>query len=131
MPIKFPIGIGIPCVEEVTYRLPLPPSTNHLYANTKEGAGVPRVKTPEYRTWIKNADSWLRPIPIRRVAGKFTLTLLVDRGAFDLSNRIKAVEDYFQSREIIDNDKLNEELNVKWSLFRTAVPEILCTIRKY
>lgn len=84
---------------------PLPPSTNHLYANVP---GKGRVKTIRYRQWIKAADKYylaqLRNI--KPVSGPISLLIrlpIATRG--DTSNRIKAVEDYLVKRNITGDDK--------------------------
>lgn len=85
--------------------LPLPPSTNHLYANVP---GVGRVKTMRYKQWIKAADKYylaqLRNI--KPVSGPISLAIRLPantRG--DTSNRIKAAEDYLVKRQITGDDK--------------------------
>lgn len=88
--------------------LPLPPSTNKLYANVP---GKGRVRTREYRRWSSAAlsYSWLsKPqggFPHFEGAFDIQITLpLKMRG--DITNRIKAVEDWLKKPAgIVSDDK--------------------------
>lgn len=88
--------------------LPLPPSTNKLYANVP---GKGRVRTREYKRWSIAAlnYSWLsKPqggFPFFDGAFEMQITLpLKMRG--DITNRIKAVEDWLKKPAgIVADDK--------------------------
>jgi Holliday junction resolvase RusA-like endonuclease len=99
-----PFGLP-PDSMEITLDLPFPPSTNRLY-----GKGANAVyRTPIYEQWIKLCDAWIlfkRQYPKTRIDGPFAIEILLSDGQRgDGDNRIKAVLDYLQSREIIKNDK--------------------------
>lgn len=88
------------------FTLPVPPSTNQLYAT---GSGR-RVKTRRYKAWIDEAG-WsllIQKPPV--VDGKFTLSIW-HSGRADLDN-IKAVPDLLQSMGLVENDRLMVELHV-------------------
>jgi Holliday junction resolvase RusA-like endonuclease len=90
---------------EIILDLPFPPSTNRLYGKTRNHV----FRTPIYEQWIKLADAWIllkRQYPQARIDGPFAIEILLSDGQRgDGDNRIKALLDYLQSREIIKNDK--------------------------
>lgn len=103
----------------VTLDLPLPPSTNALFveaAGKVKGKGRQRVKTKEYRAWIEHAG-WLVPNQLRSAGLPVNPTAPIIRRPFgitiavnithhgDVTNRIKALEDYLVKRKIIDGDQ--------------------------
>lgn len=91
--------------------LPVPPSVNGLYANVP---GVGRVKTVRYRQWLKLADSFLMAQKIRKAEGCIELRIMLPQSTRgDVSNRIKAVEDYLVSRQITPDDKHNWKVSAE------------------
>jgi Holliday junction resolvase RusA-like endonuclease len=95
-------------------RLPVPPSVNGLYRNAiRRGGKVARgrYKTRAYKAWLDEADKWmLRDNPLRHAlpTGRLSLSIILPlsiRG--DVSNYIKAAEDYLVSREITADDRHN------------------------
>jgi Holliday junction resolvase RusA-like endonuclease len=90
---------------EIILDLPIPTSTNRLYARTRKG-GVRR--SAAYVAWLEEADLAVmatRQYPKRKINGPYEIELLLSldhRG--DGSNRIKAAEDWLQSRDLIRND---------------------------
>jgi len=93
--------------------LPLPPSVNAIFANVP---GVGRVKTRAYKAWLKEADGyyWMQKSKIRPIEGPCNVRFLVPlkmRG--DISNRIKAAEDYLVSRKITGDDKHNVKVSIE------------------
>jgi crossover junction endodeoxyribonuclease RusA len=99
--------------------LPIPPSTNKLYANLEKGG---RTKTAKYKAWLKQADQYLlaQKRGLIKVSGALEIKVMLPssmRG--DCSNRIKAAEDYLVSREITPDDRHN----VKVSAERDATVE--------
>jgi Holliday junction resolvase RusA-like endonuclease len=85
-----------------TIVLPLPPSTNNLFAN-----GRGRYRTQEYDAWIEHAIYELGRQKIRDVIiGAYELNIKVPmkmRG--DVSNRIKAPEDLLVKQGFLPDDK--------------------------
>jgi Holliday junction resolvase RusA-like endonuclease len=101
--------------EQMILILPIPPSVNALYGNRKGG----RYKTALYRTWLRLADALL--LTQKRSLVKFTGELevhirLPKRMRGDVSNRIKAVEDFLVSREVTGDDRHNWRVTIERSL---------------
>lgn len=99
-----------------TFNLPMPPSLWRLY----QGAGKTRRKTSRYRRWIEQADRWAttqKPLP--KVRGPFSIHIVLDENTpskkrSDLDNRIKAVLDWMQTRELIVNDRDARVITIGW-----------------
>lgn len=97
--------------------LPMPPSSNGLFANGKNGG---RFKTQRYCDWINEAGvEILRQRPAK-LAGPVTLLYEVQRPKgrrFDLGNREKALTDLLVSHRIIqaDDDTIVQEIRLKWA----------------
>jgi crossover junction endodeoxyribonuclease RusA len=104
--------------DAVTLDLPFPPSTNRLWRHCRGRV----VLNPEYRAWIKKTDDFLiyqkvKPAKVK-VSGPFVAEIVLDenerkRGG-DCDNRVKAVLDYAQRVEIINNDRLAKKVSVEW-----------------
>lgn len=98
-------------------RLPVPPSVNALYANRKRGRGYGRVKTGGYRQWIADADKWLlaqwRGLETHSVSGPCAIAIRVPKLRGDISNRIKAAEDFLVSRLITSDDSNNRKVSIE------------------
>jgi Holliday junction resolvase RusA-like endonuclease len=90
---------------EIILDLPIPTSTNRLYARTRKG-GVRR--SAAYVAWLEEADMTVRAAkqyPKRKIQGAFEFELLLRADhCGDGDNRIKAALDWLQSRDIIRND---------------------------
>lgn len=95
--------------------LPPPISTNRIWRRSKAG-GV--IKSLAYERWIKRADDMLMELGqlrgVRPIVGKFSALIVVKRSNLDLDNNSKSVLDFLQSRNFIVNDKLCEELTLRW-----------------
>ncbi len=98
-----PFGLPVDSVE-ITLDLPMPTSTNKLWR-----AGYGRVyRSREYLNWMEEADMTVmaaKAYPKSKILGPYEMELLLStkhRG--DGSNRIKALEDWLQSRDIVLND---------------------------
>jgi crossover junction endodeoxyribonuclease RusA len=83
--------------------LPMPPSTNHLFA----GRGR-RYRSPEYKAWTIEAGLQLNRQHPASVLGLVSLLIEVaepkTKRAQDITNRIKAVEDLLVSHGVIQGD---------------------------
>lgn len=96
--------------------LPLPPSTNNLYANSKWGG---RHKTKAYSAWIAEAHyAWLRQrLTTPRFESYVDLTLSVERTSRarqDASNKIKAVEDFLVHVGVLADDSHVRRVTAQW-----------------
>ena len=100
-----------------SFILPMPPSSNGLFANGKNGG---RFKTQRYCDWINAAGvEILRQRP-QKFVGPVTLLYEVQRPKgrrFDLGNREKALTDLLVSHRIIqaDDDTIVQEIRLKWA----------------
>jgi Holliday junction resolvase RusA-like endonuclease len=97
--------------------LPMPPSTNRIWRR-----GKARIFTSsEYTDWKARAD--MTAIANRNrgqfktILGKFTAEILLNEtmGRGDADNRIKALLDWAQSRELILNDRHCRRITVEWT----------------
>ena len=91
--------------------LPLPPSTNELFANAAKG----RVKTKAYRAWIEDAGWHLKRAWSALGKPSFEnrpMRLTVDLGLIDrrrdASNCIKAIEDLCCAVLPVPDDRWND-----------------------
>ena len=99
----------------LSLRLPRPPSINSMYATnwkTKQ-----RFKSKKYGAWIKEAQSvLLAQMPVELFLGEVTIDIFVSRTnrKEDISNRIKAVEDFLVSAKIIQDDSYVTSISCSW-----------------
>lgn len=96
----------------VTFTLPMPPSTNALYRNVP---GKGRVKTADYKAWIKDAG-WQMKLQgassFLYLAGPLELRIsLSAKSRIDVDN-IKALPDLLKKMGVIDDDKQIRRLYV-------------------
>lgn len=91
----------------ITLDLPFPPSANRLTSHSRQKPYRPK----KYLDWENAADMYVlstRQFPKRKIHGPFRTTIRLNRdlrGRSDGDNRVKAVLDWCQSREIIRNDR--------------------------
>lgn len=99
---------------DIVLDLPPPISVNRIWRKSKCGV----IKSMAYLRWIKRADAMLIELGqlkgVRPIPGKFTALILVKRSNLDLDNNSKSVLDFLQSRNFIVNDRLCEELTLRW-----------------
>lgn len=117
----------LPPLDRQTIRLtlPVPPTTNNLYFNT----GRRRAKSEEYLQWIADADISLmqQKRGLLRLGGPLALMIRIPRRVRgDVSNRIKAAEDFLVSRGVTGDDRKNEFV----SIWRTDVEQYEIEIRE-
>lgn len=97
----------------VVLDLPLPISTNELHRPGWNSFH----RSDRYRIWRQAAGVMLNAQRPGRVAGRYTITLLVNRARtkMDLDNSVKSVSDILQAHGVIDNDRHAEEIHLRWS----------------
>lgn len=99
---------------DIVLDLPPPISVNRIWRKTKAGV----IKSKDYERWIKRADGMLLELGqlkgVRPILGKFTALIVVKRSNLDLDNNSKCLLDFLQSRNFIVNDRLCEELTLRW-----------------
>ena len=100
--------------------LPKPPSVNRL--TSKLGN-----RSPIVQKWWKAADSYVMGKRYPRIQSWYEMLLELpraERGKYDLSNRIKVLEDYLERIELIKNDKMAEDIHLRWG----DVPKGFCRV---
>lgn len=99
---------------DIVLDLPPPISVNRIWRKTKAGM----IKSTAYTKWIARADAMLLELDqlkgVKPIPGKFTAFIVVKRSNLDLDNNSKVVLDFLQSRCFIVNDRLCEELTLRW-----------------
>jgi len=99
---------------DIVLDLPTPISVNRIWRKTKAGV----IKSKDYEKWIKHADAMLLELGqikgVRSIQGRFSALIIVKRSNLDLDNNAKSVLDFLQSRHFITNDRLCEELTLRW-----------------
>lgn len=98
----------------LTLDLPCPPSVNRFMGKLGN-------RSPVVRRWVKDADcvfmQWTsnpRHRPGTKIIGSYEAEFIFLRHKGDLSNRTKALEDWLQRVEMIQNDKFCERLLLTW-----------------
>lgn len=104
---------------DIVLDLPPPISTNRLWRSSKtETSRINVRKSGPYRAWLKRADAMLLEMGqlrgVKPIAGRFIALLVVRKSNLDLDNNTKCVLDYLQSRNFILDDKLCQELTLRW-----------------
>lgn len=102
--------------------LPFPVSTNNLFKNLTRGG---RAKTERYTAWLAEAALALRGQRAVAIKGSFRLRLSLERPDWrrrDLSNLIKAPEDFLVSQGIIEDDSFAQSIHVEWADVPPAKP---------
>jgi crossover junction endodeoxyribonuclease RusA len=98
----------------IEIRLPLPPSTNALYANVP---GKGRVKSSRYRTWL-NAAGWaLKEQKPKSVSGDYRLWIWAERPdnrRRDLGNLEKPLSDLLVAHGVVSDDSQCVALCLFW-----------------
>ena len=113
---------------ELVLHLPMPPSTNNLFATV----GKKRIRTVEYIQWAREAGYVLNRQRPPLVAGKVSLLIEVENPKTahrqDVANREKAVVDLLVSRGVIqgDDQRFVREITLKWA----DVAGVRVTIRR-
>ena len=110
--------------------LPFPPSVNHIWRR----AGRRVYRAAKYMRWLDAADVMVmaaKQYPRRKIVSHFTAEILLneDAGYGDADNRIKAILDWCQSRDVIFDDKDCRELTVKWAAHESAPQGARITLR--
>ena len=95
--------------------LPRPPSVNGLYATNWKTKR--RFPSKRYEEWKKKATaSLMEQMPVEVFPSEVTIDIAVSRTnrREDISNRIKAVEDFLVSSNIIKDDSLVTSISCTW-----------------
>lgn len=108
----------------ITIHIPVPPSTNNLFANVAKRG---RVRSERYNAWLRVAGTELnlqRPQPI---AGLVSVDLMMKRpnASSDIDNRIKAALDLLVLHRLIEDDKNIVDVRARWG----AVDDCIVTVK--
>lgn len=107
-----------------SFMLPIPPSTNNLFATI----GRRRVVTRAYREWRATAAAMIAREDARTISGWVRIDIALPitlRG--DVSNRVKAIEDALVSARVIADDRFVSDLRVTRE---TDAPYAFVTVRR-
>lgn len=124
---------------QIIVDLPRPPSLNRLwrFGRGRTKSGKPWMyPSREYIAWKRNADKhWLlaKPkIPIKYILGPFKTEVILAQGShrIDQDNLLKALLDFAQKIEIIENDSLNQETLIRYGEAPLGVRLIIKRIDK-
>lgn len=92
-------------------RLPVPPSTNHLYATI----GRKRVRSQKYKAWLSEAGWEIVRRRPNRLIGRVNFSMAVPRNLRrDLDNFLKAPLDLLVEHSLIEDDSKVERISVTW-----------------
>jgi hypothetical protein len=109
-----------------TYTIPVPPSTNSLYANRKKfikgkSRQFGRVLTESHAAWRRECGQMLVVQRARPIVGRVSIAIYVDENALsdssDIDGRIKAAVDALVHFEIIggDSKRFVRDVSAHWS----------------
>lgn len=110
--------------------LPLPPSTNNLFATVWRKKGtkriMKRIRSKEYTDWRDAAGWTLKTQEFWHIGGAVNVAIyLPTKMAGDIDNRVKAVLDLLVTFGRIDDDKNVRSLSVARS---DAIPAKECRV---
>ena len=122
----------------LTFTIPLPPSSNNLFANSRNGG---RFISPKYKAWREEAGWAIRKAQASWdqaqwtmakslfAGGGHTLRISIPEDARgDASNRIKAAEDLLVSLRITADDSKAQGVQVERD---GSVPKGWCVVRVF
>ena len=95
-----------------TVFLPRPPSLNNIYVNVHKRG---RVKTEEYRTWLRAASNDIAAQKPLKVCGEVEIVVAIGPRRGDLDNRIKPILDCLVVNGVIDDDKNVTAITARWA----------------
>lgn len=108
-------------------QIPLPPSSNGIYANKRSGGGkrsFGRVKTEKYKNWRDNAGKEVMIQRPRPVAGQYRALLTLPKSMNgDPDNRIKAALDLLVYMGLVEGDSKKHCLGVRVDLAPDGLPD--------
>jgi len=94
--------------------LPMPPSTNGLFANKKVGG---RFKTQAYKSWLQLAGACVKDSH-RLNLGPYSISIALKRSTVsslsDLTNREKAISDLLVAHGVVKDDRYCQRLSMHW-----------------
>lgn len=125
---KFSLGPDArPEVDNIVLSLPMPPTTNHLYATAENGG---RFKSQEYNDWLAEAGWRVQAQRPGRIAGPYEIEAVFARPSrrCDLDNRFKPLSDLLVKQRVVQDDHLAEKITLAWA---PAGEGVLVTLTKH
>lgn len=121
----------MPKAPEVTLVLPVPPSTNNLFATVQMRVGnkriTKRIKSAAYKDWLDAAALEIRRQRVPHIAGKVAVDIRMRQpnALSDPDNRIKAALDALVSSTVIEDDRHVVDVRIRWD----DVADCVVTVR--
>ncbi len=97
----------------LSFTMPTPPSTNHLFKNVK---GVGRVKSSTYEDFVRMGVTSIRRQGVEPVKGHVIAIFGVERmsASADIDNRLKAMLDTIVEAGVIEDDRFVTAIAIAW-----------------
>ena len=120
------IAAAIAAPKMAEFHMPTPPGVNGLFVNV---VGRGRVKSPEYRRWVRHASASLMASGAARSVrfqGCVSVVLTIEREnrRSDVDGRGKAVLDLLVKMGILTDDRHVMDLTLRWGRFPGTVVSI-------
>lgn len=97
--------------------LPMPPSVNAMYRNTKDSGSRGRHKTAEYKAWEQLAGTCVKDSH-RQNLGPYSISIALRRSSAsimsDLANREKAISDLLVQHGVVKDDRYCQMMSMHW-----------------
>ena len=102
-----------PAADSVVLRLPVPPSSNAVWAVKAGGKGLRLSDT--YARWLVDAGWRVQQQRPGKISGGYALALYLPASSrMDLDNSIAGISDLLQLQGVIDNDRDAEATDLRW-----------------
>jgi len=100
-------------MNEISFTMPTPPSTNALFKNIK---GRGRVRTDKYNDFILFGITAIRQQKVKPIKGHVVMVIGVERmsGTADIDNRLKAMLDVIVKAGVLQDDRFVTGIAVSW-----------------
>jgi Holliday junction resolvase RusA-like endonuclease len=98
--------------------LPFPPSVNHLFATVRQGAGLRRVVSLEYKNW-RAISAWeIKRQRPKCASGRVEVSITFEekKGRRDIDNLLKPILDCLVDNGVIggDSSKTVRKITAQW-----------------
>lgn len=109
-------------------KLPLPPSVNSLYGG---GSGQKRFPSKKYKAWLLSCPK-LQELNIDEPITVEYIFTFPDKRARDLSNMVKAPEDFLVNSKVIKDDNYNivTKILLRHDGFKKGLGQVLIVLRQ-
>lgn len=106
---------------EATITLPVPPSTNNLFATVPLRVGnkrtTKRIKTTSYKNWLDEARIAILQQRPPHITGRVSVDVQMRQptASSDPDNRLKATLDALVAGSVIEDDRHVTDLRIRWA----------------